>query len=249
MMILRHGLFLTLAVAVVACQNEAETPAEPAVDIAPPSFALESVTVSAAQVAVAGSVERKFPTRFVDGFRLGRTVVTQGQYAECVAQGVCAPGADAGLVSENEANIPVDQVTPEDALAFCEWTGGRLPSAAEWLLGARGPDNRAYPWEQDEPPSCAQHTRANGRCCIRNNDCDSVERHEVLKHAPGASSFGVEDVLMTEAELVAGEASGRCDGRGCYLWGRAAGRIDVLAPYPDQGEIARKAGFRCAWND
>ncbi|HEX7666613.1 MAG TPA: SUMF1/EgtB/PvdO family nonheme iron enzyme, partial [Polyangiaceae bacterium] len=93
------------------------------------------------------------------GFWLDKTQVTNAAYLECVAAKKCRP-YDATVASRNHAGAdslfrgpqkPVDGVGWDDAKAYCEWRGKRLPREAEYERAIRGDDDRIYPWGNDAP--------------------------------------------------------------------------------------------------
>jgi formylglycine-generating enzyme required for sulfatase activity len=105
----------------------------------------------------------EFPTHQVtlSAFEIDRHEVTQGQYQQCVGAGMCTLPA-ANYDPAATPDLPARDITWDQARAYCQFAGDRLPTEAEWEKAARGNDGRIYPWG-NELPECA---RANFLGCV-----------------------------------------------------------------------------------
>src|SRR5262249_40500563 len=91
-------------------------------------------------------------------------------------------------------------VNYNDASEFCAWTGGRLPTEAEWERAARGILGRRYPWGNVYNPFLSNH----GRLSLDATD----DRDGFLELAPvgsfpeGRTPDGIDDMAGNVEEWV-----------------------------------------------
>ncbi len=143
--------------------------------------------------------EKPQHTVFLDAFWIDQTEVTNAEYAACVKAKACKQPRrvssnvhDLYYGNATFADYPVIDVTWNDAVAYCQWAGRRLPTEAEWEKAARGTDGRIYPWGNNPP---------DGNLLNFNNLI-----HDVTKtgsYPSGASPYGALDMAGNVWEWVA----------------------------------------------
>lgn len=196
------------------------------------SFEGGELFIGAADWDGAGGSER-FPRTRVGPFRLDVAEVTRERFRE----------GDAAAAANGEAGLPVSDLSPGDAEAFCQRQRGRLPTAAEWVWAAAGAAGRRYPWGN------------SGLVCRRaafglvQGPCASVPERptaELVGSRPdGASPEGIQDLSGNVAEWTR-EADGGFTARGGSFRSTSAAELKSWAALADQ-QKALHIGFRCAY--
>lgn len=195
-------------------------------------------------------------------FAISESPITLGQFRTCLEDGPCAESPASCSNGEGHDGDAALCVGLQNAEAYCSWSGGRLATLSEWFLAARGRSPQRFSWGEGAP-TCEQHPRARRPREEQHEELDMASStecgddlslvHRVERHAAGASPSGLEDVLLTPGELLAGDREsnfGVCRGeeRRCVVYGLVPGAIDsVKAASDSDGE--HPYTFRCVWTE
>jgi len=173
---------------------------------------------------------------YLGSFRLDRTEVSQRAYARCVEQGACAPARVSDLDARlGQLEQPVVGVTVVDAGRYCAWTGGRLPTEAEWERAARGDTTRRFPWGNFWNDRVANH----GTSPERGRQRDGYEfAAPVSAYADGKSAFGLRNLAGNVWELTA-------DRYAADAYAKSE-RIDPQGPVAGDQQVIRGGSWRSA---
>jgi formylglycine-generating enzyme required for sulfatase activity len=139
----------------------------------------------------------------LSAFKMNVYEVTNAQYKACVDAASCTAPGDSSSNTRSSYygnatydNYPVIYVDWDQSKSFCQWTGGRLPTEAEWEYAVRGGlSGKRYPWGDDAPTCTLGAT--NG---VQNGMCSPQDTIAVGSFAP--NGYGLYDMAGNVWEWV-----------------------------------------------
>jgi formylglycine-generating enzyme required for sulfatase activity len=195
----------------------------------------ELVPLGGAEWEGSASSARKSALR---AFEIDSVEVTGARYAECVAAGRCTA---ISASTSDPPGLPLRHAGPEQARAFCEWAGGRLPSGEEWVLAAAGKEGRRFPWGSTGLVCRRAVFGMAGGACAEDGSAPDPPG----SRPDGATPQGVFDLAGNLAEWTR-ETDGKTRARGGSYLSRGAAELKSWAA-EERASPAGDIGFRCVY--
>jgi serine/threonine protein kinase len=145
---------------------------------------------------------------------------------------------------------PVTGINWDDASAYAQWAGKRLPTEQEWEISARGTDGRRYPWGTEWKDGSVNAAPTSPGHVV-----------DVGTYSGGVSPFGAVDMVGNAWEWTASDfvayPGGRLPGQatsmlkvirgGCFLSRPDQATTTIRVGWPARGGSEYdNTGFRCA---
>ncbi len=170
-----------------------------------------------------GRNEKPIRSVYLDGYWIGKNVVTVGQYMRFAEETKShypewKDSNSKHYLTMGEAltgkDYPIVGVSWEDVVVYCEWLSKILkpsfclPTEAQWEKAARGTDGRTYPWGND-PLIGDRANIADKQCYLKNSfgwedrsiDDGYAFTSPVGSYPRGASPYGALDMAGNVWEL------------------------------------------------
>lgn len=175
-------------------------------------------------------------TYSVRTFSMDQAEVDHERYSACERAGICQ-----NISSFTEPGAPVTGISVDEAARFCNFSGGRLPTAAEWVFASAGSEARRFPWGA-HGLVCrrASYGLSSGPCATRGTQPELPGmRWE------GRSADGFLDLVGNVAEWVVDDR-GSPSLRGGSFRSKTASELKTWSVAP--ARIADDVGFRCSYD-
>ena len=105
-------------------------------------------------------------------------------------------------IPENQGDFPVVYVSYEDAAAYANWAGKRLPTELEWQYAAQTSACNEWPWNQKKPVKRVEQAITNTLTVSNIEGIDPKfcnlgdgKPYAVGKYPKGVNPFGLEDLV------------------------------------------------------
>ena len=179
----------------------------------------------------------------VETFLIDKYEVTNSQYAEFVRQTSRPPPSHfvGGRPPAGKEDHPVVNVSYDDAEAYAQWAGKKLPTHEQWMRAFRGDSPQLFPW--------GNQYDANHANVKENPRFPSTSPRDATPN--DVSKFGVYNMVGNVSEMLVGSRFRKgnnfrvAKGAEWRLRGDIHGVGSMIFYYANNSENDESVGFRC----